>query len=81
MNEREIQVRRLIENVTQKSLEGATIDDNLAELYGMDSMQRIEIVIAIEKKFSITIPDEAANRIRTIKDLLGLIEVQESIRR
>jgi NADH dehydrogenase (ubiquinone) 1 alpha/beta subcomplex 1 len=40
---------------------------------GLDSLDIVEVVMAIEEEFSIGIPDEQADKIRTFKDARELI--------
>ena len=46
-----------------------------ADLYadlGLDSMQGLEIVLEIEKRFSLTVPEEALQKIRSLADAVQL---------
>ncbi len=49
---------------------------SLAEDLGADSLDRAEIVIAIEEKFNIDIPCKEAVKIRTIENIIAAIEKQ-----
>jgi acyl carrier protein len=40
------------------------------EEFGMDSMDAVNILFALEDKFDITIPDEDAKKIRNIRDIV-----------
>ena len=53
------------------------LDASLKECYGADSLDIVQIVMDVEKDFSITITDEAADAIRTIRDIID--EVQRHI--
>ncbi len=46
---------------------------NLRFIWNLDSMADVEIVLALEKKFSIRIDDEEAANIRTFRDLVYLV--------
>ena len=41
---------------------------------GFDSLETVETVMAIEDKYGIEIPDETAENIKTIKDLVDYIK-------
>ena len=41
---------------------------------GADSLDTVELVMAFEEKFSIEIPDDAAETIQTVKDAIDYIE-------
>ena len=41
---------------------------------GADSLDTVELVMAFEEEFEIEIPDDAAEKIQTIKDAIDFIE-------
>lgn len=47
---------------------------NLEETLGMDSLDRVELLMEIEKEFGITIPDDDADKVITTKDCVDLVE-------
>ncbi len=49
--------------------EASFIDD-----LGADSLDTVELVMAFEEEFSIEIPDDAAEKIQTVKDAISFIE-------
>ena len=53
-----------------KVLESASFVDDL----GADSLDTVELVMAFEEEFNIEIPDEAAEKIQTIKDAIDYID-------
>jgi len=55
------------------SPETVTIDKSFQEL-GIDSMDGINILFALENEFDITIPDEQAKQIRSIREMVQGIE-------
>lgn len=50
--------------------ENASFVDDL----GADSLDTVELVMAFEEEFGCEIPDEAAEKILTIKDAIGYID-------
>ncbi|MCM8761786.1 MAG: acyl carrier protein [Candidatus Omnitrophica bacterium] len=50
--------------------ESASFIDDL----GADSLDTVELVMELEEKFGIDIPDEDAEKIRTVKDAVDYIE-------
>ncbi|MCD7891268.1 MAG: acyl carrier protein [Ruminococcus sp.] len=48
----------------------ASIQDDL----GADSLDIVELITAIEDEFDMSIPDEAANEIKTVNDIVAYIE-------
>ena len=53
-----------------KVTEEASFIDDL----GADSLDTVELVMAFEEEFEIEIPDDAAEKIQTIKDAIDFIE-------
>lgn len=57
-----------------KVVESASFIDDL----GADSLDTVELVMAFEEEFGIEIPDDAAEKILTIKDAVDFIESQSN---
>lgn len=53
-----------------KVVEGASFIDDL----GADSLDTVELVMAFEEEFGIEIPDDAAEKIQTVKDAVDFIK-------
>lgn len=51
-----------------------TLDSNLEDDLGADSIDAMQIVMELEDTFEIEIPTEAAENIKTVKDLVDYIE-------
>ena len=49
--------------------EKIALDSRFEEL-GMDSMDAVNVLFALEEKFDITIPDDAAKQIRNIREMV-----------
>ncbi|GAC1436271.1 MAG: acyl carrier protein [Terriglobales bacterium] len=41
---------------------------------GADSLDQVELVMALEEAFSVEIPDEDAEKIRTVQDAIDYVE-------
>lgn len=57
-----------------KVVENASIIDDL----GADSLDAVELIMAFEEEFDCEIPDDAAEKILTIKDAVDFISTQAS---
>ena len=57
-----------------KITENASFIDDL----GADSLDTVELVMAFEEEVGIEIPDDAAEKILTVKDAIDFIESQQS---
>ncbi|MBP3619288.1 MAG: acyl carrier protein [Clostridia bacterium] len=49
-------------------------DANIIEDLGADSLDVIEMLMTLEEEFGVTIPDDKINQIKTIKQIIELIE-------
>jgi acyl carrier protein len=54
----------------EKLTDGASFMEDL----GADSLDIVELVMAFEKEFDIDIPDEEAEKLRTVGDALGYLQ-------
>lgn len=51
-------------------LENATLNEDL----GADSLAAVEIIMALEDEFDISVPEDASKDIKTVRDLVRLVE-------
>jgi acyl carrier protein len=51
-----------------------TPSSSFADDLGADSLDTVELVMALEENFDLEIPDEAAEKIRTVQDAIDYIE-------
>ncbi len=65
----EIVADRLSVEAEKVTEEASFIDD-----LGADSLDIVELVMAFEEEFDIDIPDDAAEKILTVKDAIAFIE-------
>ena len=49
-------------------------DSRFTEDLGADSLDVVELVMALEEKFDIEIPDDEAEKIGTVQDVINYIE-------
>lgn len=62
-------VEQLSVSADEVKLESKFVDD-----LGADSLDVVELVMALEEKFGIEIPDEEAEKISDVKDVVAYIE-------
>jgi acyl carrier protein len=55
-----------------------TIDASFIDDLGADSLDTVELVMAFEEAFSVEIPEDAAEKIATVKDAVDYIEKQKA---
>jgi acyl carrier protein len=58
----------------EKVTEEASFIDDL----GADSLDIVELVMAFEEEFGVEIPDDAAEKISTVKDAIDYIEAHKA---
>ena len=62
-------VLRIIAETQRKDQSQVTIDSSFEEL-GIDSMDGVNIVFALENEFNINVPDEEVKNIRSVRDMV-----------
>jgi acyl carrier protein len=62
-------VLRIIADNQRKDVSLVTIDSSFDEL-GIDSMDAVNIVFALENEFNINVPDEEMKNIRSVRDIV-----------
>src|ERR671929_484507 len=66
-------VRDIIEKELGVEREKLTDDASFIEDLGADSLDIVELVMEFEKEFNIDIPDEDAEKLRTVGDAIGYL--------
>ena len=54
-----------------------TIDSTFVDDLGADSLDIVELIMAFEEEFSVEIPDEVAEKIKSVKDAVELIDKEK----
>lgn len=54
--------------------EKVTEDASFTEDLGADSLDQVELILALEEEFSVEIPDEDAEKIGTVSDAIKYVE-------
>ena len=63
-------VLRIIAETQRKDPSQVTIDSSFEEL-GIDSMDGVNIVFALENEFDISIPDDDVRTVRNVRDMVA----------
>jgi len=66
-------VRDIIEKELGVEREKLTDDASFIDDLGADSLDIVELVMELEKEFNIDIPDEDAEKLRTVGDAIGYL--------
>jgi acyl carrier protein len=73
-NNIEREIISIISDVSGFDEEEIKLDTNLANELEIDSIKAIEITVAIEKKYKISVRDEDVPNIVTVKNAVDLVE-------
>ena len=79
MSNTEQEVIEVVSNVLGLEADQIGSDSSFQGDLGADSIDVVEVVIAIEDKFGVDIPDERAEQISSIKQLVACIDEIQAI--
>lgn len=69
-------VRNLIAEELDVDVEEVTLEAKLDDDLGADSLDAVELIMAIEDEFDIEVSDEEAQKFKTVKQIVDYIEKQ-----
>jgi acyl carrier protein len=72
----EQKVKEIIANQLGKEVSEIPVESSFMEDLGADSLDVVELVMAMEEEFKIEIPDEDAEKIKTVKDAIEYIQAR-----
>ncbi len=67
-------VKEIVVNQLQVQPDQVTADAKFIEDLGADSLDQVELVMALEEEFGADIPDEDAEKLTTVGDAIKYIE-------
>jgi len=67
-------IRALVAEILEIKPEDITPDAHFVKDLGMDSMMALEILASVEKKYRITIPEEALPKFTDLKTTAGIVQ-------
>lgn len=70
----EERVKQIIMDQLGVSAEQVTSSASFIDDLGADSLDTVELVMALEEEFDIEIPDEDAEKLRTVQDALDYLK-------
>lgn len=76
MNQAEVfkKTREIIAENVDASADGITLESRFDEDLHADSLEKVEVVMGLEEAFQIEIPDDELDKLKTVGDLVRLIE-------
>lgn len=69
----EAKIKSIISKIIKVPFERLDLDEDLVEKHGMDSLARVEVVVAMEKLFDVTIDDSLASHLRSVRHCIDLL--------
>ena len=70
-------VKRIVVDQLQVAADDVKIESTFIDDLGADSLDIVELIMAFEEEFNIEIPDEIAEKIKTVKDAVDYIEKEK----
>lgn len=67
-------IKKILADQLDASFDTLKMETNISEDLGADSLDVVELLMAIEDEFDVEIPDEEIENIKTIGDLVKYIE-------
>ena len=67
-------VQKIISENLNVPLEKVTMDTHLVDDLGADSLDAVELIMALEGEYGIEVDDEAAQNMKYVRDLVNYIE-------
>lgn len=67
-------IKEIISAQLGVSPESITMDTSFTDDLGADSLDLVELVMAIEEEFDITIPDDDIENIKTVSDAVSFLK-------
>jgi acyl carrier protein len=67
------EIKRIVVDKLQVDEKQVTLEANFIEDLGADSLDTVELVMDLEEHFGIEIPDEDAEKLKTVKDAVDYI--------
>ena len=74
MSSIEERVKKIIVEQLGVADDQVTPDASFVDDLGADSLDTVELVMALEEEFDVEIPDDQAENITTVKDAVGFVE-------
>ena len=68
------QIKQVIAEQLGISADEIELDGDIMEVYGADSLDAVDMVMTFEDMFGISVPDEDAIELRTVRKIANYIE-------
>lgn len=71
-------IKELISKQLNKSVVEITEDSEFVKDLGADSLDVVEMLMNLEEEFDVTVPEEDAVNIKTVGDIIKIIEAKKN---
>jgi acyl carrier protein len=71
------EIKRIVVDKLQVDEKQVTLEASFIEDLGADSLDTVELVMDLEEHFGIEIPDEDAEKLKTVKDAVDYITAKK----
>jgi acyl carrier protein len=68
------EIKRLIANVTEREVDEIPDTAHYMDELGVDSLMAMEVMIAVDKKFKIDIPEEEFNKATNVNESVAMVQ-------
>lgn len=68
------EIKEIIVDTLSCDAAGVTMEANLFEDLGADSLDAVELNLALEEKLGVSIPDEEMVNLKTVADIVSYVE-------
>ncbi len=68
------QVKQIIADLLGLSVDEIDVDSDIMEVYGADSLDAVDMVMTFEELFNVSVPDEDAIELRTVRKIVNYIQ-------
>jgi acyl carrier protein len=73
VSERETKVKQIIAEKLGVGEDKVTPQASFVDDLGADSLDQVELIMALEDEFAVEIPDEDAEKLKTVKDAIDYL--------
>ncbi len=77
MSEYEVKIKQIIAEKLGVGEDSVTPQASFVDDLGADSLDQVELIMALEDEFDMEIPDEDAEKLKTVKDALDYIDSKQ----
>ena len=72
------EIKKIIAKQLRIDVSKISDDSNLLDDLGVDSLEMIEVVMALEERFGLSVPDEDLIKLKTVNDAAAYIESKKA---